>query len=234
MMEETEEWLEIEERPNYLISNLGNVKRKSREFKNKFITIKGSVTNRGYRYLQLFKDDKQHKLNLTIHRCVAIAFIPNPDNLPCVDHIDNNPLNNNVNNLRWCSHQDNCKNHRQRTTNKKNGVTYDKQKERWSATCRENNKAKYLGCYDTYDEARIARENWEGDNEFYKKGNDENYSNVKGRAITRRPKGTGTIGYRTDNNKWRAVLIQEKKTILNKQFNTKEEAEHYLNEYLEK
>ena len=230
-MEGLEEWREIEERPNYLISNLGNVKRKSKEFNHKFITIKGSVNNRGYRYVRFFKDDGK-RLNLSIHRCVAKAFISNPDELPCVDHIDNNTLNNDVNNLRWCTHQDNCRNQKQNTSNKKNGVSYDKKNERWSARGRENGKSMFLGYYDTYDEAKQARENWEGDNTFYKKGNDENYSDLKSRELIKRPKGEGTIGYRKDNNKWRTVLRKEGKTILDKQFSTKEEAEQYLNEYL--
>ena len=41
-----EDWKEIEEFPSYFISNRGNVKRKSREFKDEFITIKGSTNNR--------------------------------------------------------------------------------------------------------------------------------------------------------------------------------------------
>ena len=231
-MEGLEEWREIKERPNYLISNLGNVKRKSKEFKNKFIAIKGSVNNRGYKYIQFFKEDGK-RMNLSVHRCVANAFIENHTNLPCVDHIDNNRLNNNVNNLRWCNQKDNCKNQKQRTPNKKNVVNYDKLKQRWIAYGRENSKFKFLGYYDTYDEARQAREKWEGDDDFYKKGNDENYSELKGKEITtRRPKGKGTITCRRDTNKWRVVLRKEGKTILDKQFNTKEEAEQHLNDYL--
>lgn len=44
------------------------------------------------------------------HRLVAETFIPNPDNLPEVDHIDGNKQNNNQKNLRWVSHKDNMKN----------------------------------------------------------------------------------------------------------------------------
>ena len=111
-------------------------------------------------------------------------------------------------------------------------MRYDKKNQRWYASGRENGKSMFLGYYDTYDEAKQARENWEGDNVFYKKGSDENFSDLKGKEITRRPKGKGTITYRKDNKKWRVVLRNEGTTILDKQFSAKEEAEQYLNDYL--
>jgi len=56
---------------------------------------------RGYLRVNLTKNGKQN--HLTIHRLVAKAFIPNPYNKPTVNHIDGNPLNNNVTNLEWAT-----------------------------------------------------------------------------------------------------------------------------------
>lgn len=63
---------------------------------------------RGYLRLCLYKNNKQHKK--VVHRLVAEAFIPNPNNYPTVDHIDRNRQNNKVTNLRWCTLSDNMKN----------------------------------------------------------------------------------------------------------------------------
>lgn len=55
----------------------------------------------GYLRVLLFANGV-HK-NCQVHRLVATAFIPNPKNLPVVNHIDGNPKNNRVNNLEWCT-----------------------------------------------------------------------------------------------------------------------------------
>lgn len=81
----------------YEISNQGRVRNK--------ITgkiLKPNIKN-GYYYLILCKDEI-HKHHY-IHRLVASAFIPNPNNFSQVNHIDENKLNNNVDNLEWCTSQ---------------------------------------------------------------------------------------------------------------------------------
>lgn len=61
-------------------------------------------TVKGYsRVVLVDKDNKVHQCN--IHRLVAITYIPNPDNLPCVNHKDEIRTNNCVDNLEWCTYQ---------------------------------------------------------------------------------------------------------------------------------
>ena len=57
----------------------------------------------GYFTVCLYKN-KTHKYYL-IHRLVALTFIPNPDNLPCVNHKDEDKTNNRIDNLEWCDHK---------------------------------------------------------------------------------------------------------------------------------
>ena len=94
---------EIKDFENYEISNLGRIRNKETK-----LIRKQSSHKDGYNRIVLIKDNKNYIK--TVHRLVAITFIPNPNNLSDVDHIDNNKLNNNVENLQWLSHKDNmCK-----------------------------------------------------------------------------------------------------------------------------
>jgi len=63
------------------------------------------VYGNGYYYVCLSKNGKVRKFK--VNRLVAQAFIPNPDNKPFVNHIDGDKLNNNVNNLEWCTQSEN-------------------------------------------------------------------------------------------------------------------------------
>lgn len=96
-----EEWKEIEGWNGiYYISSLGRVKRE-----NKMITITPNKNRHGYCYVDL--KVKGIRKNSLLHRLVALHFIPNPANKPCVNHLDFNVSNNEVSNLEWATHKEN-------------------------------------------------------------------------------------------------------------------------------
>ena len=69
--------------------------------------LKPKIDRYGYKAVTLFVNGKPKYS--TVHRLVALAYLDNPDKLPCVNHIDENKLNNRVENLEWCTvkHNDN-------------------------------------------------------------------------------------------------------------------------------
>ena len=83
---------------HYQVSNFGRVK--SIKF-GKEIILKLRTDKDGYFKVDLSKNNKLK--TFTVHRLVAEAFIPNPYNLPCINHKDECKTNNNVNNLEWCN-----------------------------------------------------------------------------------------------------------------------------------
>lgn len=88
----------------YAINHKGDVKILSG--RNKVGKLrKWDISNLGYASVNLYKDNRSRKG--LIHRLVAEAFIPNPNNLPVVNHKDFNPLNNNVDNLEWTTQGEN-------------------------------------------------------------------------------------------------------------------------------
>jgi hypothetical protein len=58
----------------------------------------------GYLQVTLINDDGVKK-KMYLHRIIALTYLPNPNNLPCVNHKDENKANNNIDNLEWCNYQ---------------------------------------------------------------------------------------------------------------------------------
>lgn len=91
----------------YMVSNLGRVKSLARKTNNQYcktdrILVPGWIRKKNsYKFVCLTKNGTCKKA--LVHRLVAEAFIPNPDNLPQVNHKDCNPENNRADNLEWCS-----------------------------------------------------------------------------------------------------------------------------------
>ena len=93
-------WKKIKQNENYSINELGEVRNDLTG------TIKKPFLNKanGYWTIDLWKDNKSTKV--TIHRLLAEAFIPNPQNKQTVDHKDGNRQNNSLSNLRWASYSE--------------------------------------------------------------------------------------------------------------------------------
>ena len=93
----------------YKVSNKGNIysveRRDSRGNRCGGRILKTKYGGKGYRQVNMYKNGKSK--TTFVHRIVADAFIPNPENLPQVNHIDEDKDNNNVKNLEWCTHKHN-------------------------------------------------------------------------------------------------------------------------------
>lgn len=101
----------------YQVSNNGRIKSLSRKIvrKNGQIAIvkekilKSKKDRYGYFFIVL--SNNNIRKTILVHRLVAAAFIPNPENKPCIDHIDGNRTNNHADNLRWVTAKENSNNY---------------------------------------------------------------------------------------------------------------------------
>ena len=99
-----EEWKKIEGYSNYSVSSLGRVRN---DKTGKMLKPGMCGGFRSYLQVGLYRGSHASRKCAPIHRLVAEAFIPNPENKPEVNHLNGDGFNNCVNNLEWIDHKDN-------------------------------------------------------------------------------------------------------------------------------
>lgn len=184
-------WKEIPELP-YDISSLGNVRRSlTAKYKYKNRTyVKPYINNKGYLCINLYKQCKVYKKQ--IHRLLAEIFIPNPNNLSDVNHIDGNPLNNALFNLEWCTHSENLKHawrtglrkthnccasiKRKGSTSQYRGVSWSNQRQRWCVYVTVDKKHYSIGRFKNEIDAAQAYDAFLKENNLVVKGYKLNFN----------------------------------------------------------
>lgn len=187
----TEIWKSIDNLP-YEISPEGLVRRRAGE---KYVH-KGKThvvpykSNKGYLIVNLYKEGKAHKF--LVHRLVATYYIDNPNQLPCINHKDGNPLNNAIGNLEWCTHQYNMQHAwdtglhgnrracasvvRKNSTSPYKGVSWVTDRNKWLAMVTVDKKKYHIGRFISEIEAAKAYDNFLIQNNFLEKGYKLNFS----------------------------------------------------------
>ena len=141
---------------SYEVSNLGRIK----SFKcNREKILKPCEDVHGYLHVSLHKDLKRKTKN--IHKLVAIAFLGHN---PCghklvVDHINNNKLDNNVENLQLITNRENAYKTQGKYSSKYKGVNFHKPNKKWRARIMINGKQTNIGLFNTEEEANEAYQN---------------------------------------------------------------------------
>lgn len=192
----------INEFDNYEIDEYGSIYSKEKvvnliregkpvERLKKRKLMKPKINRYGYAYLGLYVGHKQYFP--TVHRLVALTYIPNPNNKPCINHKDGNKLNNHISNLEWVTVQENnahavktglmkstfgCMVKQKDNTSGYSGVSYNKsmkRKKRWTATLFHKGFRHYLGIYLTLEGAVKARNKYIINNNLLDRFNLQDY-----------------------------------------------------------
>jgi hypothetical protein len=135
----------------YQISNYGRIKS---FYKNKILN--GYISDTGYLRINLYKNKKLKTIK--VHQLVAMAFLGHKPNgfILVVDHIDNNPLNNNVENLQLVSNRVNTSKDKKNKTSKHTGVCFKNANKKWLANIRKDGKKIHLGYFNCETKAFLA------------------------------------------------------------------------------
>ena len=144
-----ERWKSVNGYANYEISSCGRVRNATTERMLK-------PSDSGYQVINLRKNGKSK--THYVHRLVAEAFVDNPAEKRCVDHIDGNRKNNNCENLRYATHSENSMNQRiqTNTSSRYKGVCLDKRRNKWMVRINTNSETVFLGSFANEREAGAA------------------------------------------------------------------------------
>ena len=124
-----EEWRDVVgTNGEYKVSDMGKVVTS-----NTGRILKPCIDQRGYERVCLFKVDRRRRYK--VHRLVAMAFIPNPENKPQVNHKDGNKRNNSVSNLEWVTNEENFKHSMENGLREGHHAFCQRRKKRVIATC---------------------------------------------------------------------------------------------------
>lgn len=153
----------------YEVSNIGNVRNVRRN-----TLLRLQKTNNGYIQVWLYKNGIS--TGLKVHRLVAQAFLPNPDNLPMINHKDEDRTNNRVENLEWCDAKYNntygTRQDKVRDTAIKNGSWSGLSKEEYDKWYYEKNKEKKREYYEKNKE-KIREYHMEYNKKYYEKNREK-------------------------------------------------------------
>lgn len=153
-MENTEEiWRDVEGYPGYKISKMGNIMGKWGR------PMKPQPSADEYLHVGLWCNSVRK--DMSVSRLVAVAFLPNLENLPEVDHINKERQDNRVCNLRWATKGLNRHNQSKKpgTSSIYRGVRWDKRNMRWVAQYKKDYKSYHIGRFISEREAAIAYNN---------------------------------------------------------------------------
>jgi len=161
-------WKPVKGWDDYDISSYGRVK--SFKFGKEKILKPGLSGYKGEQYFGISLSVNNICKHYKIHRLVG-QYIPNPFNLPQINHKDGNKLNNHNLNLEWVDNRENqChSSYNRKTSSQYTGVSWDKSTNNWKSIIRINTILKNLGRFNTELEAYQARCNYEKNNNIINK-----------------------------------------------------------------
>jgi hypothetical protein len=145
------EWKKVEGYTNYSINKNGEIRNDKTER-----ILKTFDGNTGYKLVTLCENGI--KRTYLAHRILGKGFIANPNNYEYIDHKNGIKTDNRIQNLRWCNPSQNMRNVKKKpnTSSYYKGVHLNKKTSRWHTSCRLNGIKKYIGSFETEEEAAKA------------------------------------------------------------------------------